>query len=113
MLRHLLKDLPLVEQRPHHPVEVVVLLILGLVVGVLPGGKDLEPVLLTVNSLKGLVSLVVVVDPFLGCQHVFSREDTLQMEPAITLEMKHITLDSLRKVSLKMQTLVRASTTAS
>ena len=37
MLRHLLKDLPLVEQRPHHPVEVVVLLVLGLVVGVLPG----------------------------------------------------------------------------
>ena len=39
MLRHLLKDLPLVEQRPHHPVEVVVLLILGLVVRVLPERK--------------------------------------------------------------------------
>lgn len=100
VLRHLLEDLPLVEQRPHHPVEVVVLLILGLVVGVLPEGKDHEPVVLTVNSLKGLVSLVVIVDPFLGCQHIFGREDTLQMEPAITLEMKHLTQDFLRKVSL-------------
>ena len=49
VLRHLLEDLPLVEQRPHHPVEVVVLLILGLVVGVLPEGKDHEPVVLTMH----------------------------------------------------------------
>ena len=45
MLRHLLKDLPLVEQRPHHSIEVVVLLILGLVVGVLPEVNNREELL--------------------------------------------------------------------
>ena len=51
VLRHLLKDLPLVEQRPHHSVEVVVLLILGLVVGVLPDENDHRGLQLIVNSL--------------------------------------------------------------
>ena len=45
MLRHLLEDLPLVEQRPHHSVEIVVLLILGLVVGVLPEVNNREELL--------------------------------------------------------------------
>ena len=91
MLRHLLEDLPLVEQRPHHPVEVVVLLVLGLVVRVLPEtGHQGNVAEIRVNSLQGFVSLVVIVDPLLGHLNLLGRVHALQVEPPITLSREYV-----------------------
>ena len=91
MLRHLLEDLPLVEQRPHHPVEVVMLFVLGLVVRVLPEtGHQGSVAEIRVNSLQGLVSLVVIVDPLLGHLNLLGRVDALEVEPSITLSREYV-----------------------
>merc|ERR1719370_1508663 len=62
------------------------LFVLGLVVRVLSEtGHQGSVAEIRVNSLQGLVSLVVIVDPLLGHLNLLGRVHALQVEPPITL----------------------------